>query len=115
LRYSVFSLGLLLAAATQGEARSCRIETITATVRRVAVGSDDRVFRAIYRAKDGGGLNQVTCPDQEKPGVRLWSEDREEWVWFDEKVDMDGFIFRKNGLEPDVYKIVNVGSAVRRA
>jgi hypothetical protein len=63
-------------------------------------------IRAIYRTKDGRELSQRACPDQEKPSVWLWSKDRQEWVWFDAKVDMDGFVFRKNGLEPGVYKIV---------
>jgi hypothetical protein len=105
-RIAVLSLftGLLLAAATQAQA-SCRIDVITASVRRV-VNTDDRIVTAIYRTRTGAGMRQVNCPDQSKPSVRLWSEDRQEWVWFDEKIDRDGFVFRKNGLEPGVYKIV---------
>ena len=106
-RTMVFALftGLLLTLATEAQAALCRIETITVSVRRV-VASDDFIFTVSYLAKNGGGLRQVYCPDQEKPSVRLWSEDRQEWVSFDEQVDRDGFVFRKNGLEPGVYKIV---------
>jgi len=98
--------GLLFTLAAQAEAAStCRIEFITASVRRV-VATDDFIVTTIYQAKNGRALRQATCPDQEKPSVRLWSEDREQWVWFDEQLGLNGFIFRKNGLEPGVYKIV---------
>jgi hypothetical protein len=96
-------VGLLLAAAAQAQA-SCRIDVIAASVRRV-VNTDDRIV-TVYRTRTGAGMRQVNCPDQAKPSVRLWSEDREEWVWFDEKVDRDGFVFRKNALAPGIYKIV---------